>query len=103
MGKLNDVTCATKGVMRAPTLAIPLLVPRPKALVAVGYTCRVSENTEEAALFSAIETRRHLHSGAISHLWSVHVGSLESSCDESSGDEYQHCHGCSATEKKLGC
>lgn len=30
------VTCATKGVMRAPTLAIPLLVPRPKALVAVG-------------------------------------------------------------------
>ena len=29
-------TCATKGVMRAPTLAIPLLVPRPNALVAVG-------------------------------------------------------------------
>lgn len=34
------LTCATKGVMRAPTLAIPLLVPKPKALVAVGYTCR---------------------------------------------------------------
>lgn len=29
-------TCAMKGVMSAPTLAIPLHVPRPKARVAVG-------------------------------------------------------------------
>lgn len=41
---VKDVlTCATNGVIRAPTLAIPLLVPRPKALVAVGYTCRDSD------------------------------------------------------------
>ena len=50
------VTCATKGVMRAPTLAIPLLVPRPKALVAVGYTCTVSENIEEALSSVAFHT-----------------------------------------------
>lgn len=49
--------------MSAPTLAIPLLVPRPKALVAVGYTCRVSENTEEAALMLAVlsRTQNRLH------------------------------------------
>lgn len=29
------------GVMRAPTLAMPLQVPRPSALVAVGYTWNV--------------------------------------------------------------
>lgn len=32
----RDFTCAMNGVMRAPTLAIPLHVPRPKARVAVG-------------------------------------------------------------------
>lgn len=45
-----DATCATKGVMSAPTLAIPLLVPKPKALVAVGYTCWTSENTVNVLL-----------------------------------------------------
>lgn len=29
------------GVMRAPTLAMPLQVPKPSALVAVGYTWNV--------------------------------------------------------------
>lgn len=37
----SSITWATKGVIRAPTLAIPLLVPNPKALVAVGYTSGV--------------------------------------------------------------
>ena len=31
-------TCATKGVIREPNLAIALDVPIPKALVSVGYT-----------------------------------------------------------------
>lgn len=103
--KLKAVTCATKGVMRAPTLAIPLLVPRPKALVAVGYTCRVSQNTDVGSLFSLIviliTADNNLRSSWISYLWCVHICSLKSSCDESSGDEYQHRHGCSATEKPV--
>lgn len=32
----REFTCAMNGVMRAPTLAIPLHVPSPKARVAVG-------------------------------------------------------------------
>lgn len=32
-------------------------------------------------------------------LWSVNVGGLKSSCDESSGDEYQHGHGGPAAEE----
>lgn len=103
--KLKAVTCATKGVMRAPTLAIPLLVPRPKALVAVGYTCRVSQNTDVGSLFSSIvvliTADNNLRSSWISYLWCVHICSLKSSCDESPGDEYQHRHGCSATEKPV--
>lgn len=50
MGK-QSVTWATNGVIRAPTLAIPLLVPNPKALVAVGYTCRVSEIHRRLPIF----------------------------------------------------
>lgn len=29
----------------------------------------------------------------MSHLGCVHIRSLKASSDESSGDEYQHCHG----------
>ena len=47
-------TCATKGVTMAPTLAMPLHVPRPSALVVVGYTCVTTEHTHTVG-----DTGRH--------------------------------------------
>lgn len=87
--------------MRAPTLAIPLLVPRPKARVAVGYTCRDERRLRRLSCCWLPFSQLLILSELTSYLWRVHVGGLKSACDESSRDEYQHCHGCSATGKTV--
>lgn len=38
----------------------------------------------------------------MSHLGCVHIGSLKASSDESSGNEYQHCHGDPVAKTKKG-
>ena len=48
------ITCDTKGVRRAPPLAIPLQVPMPRALVAVGYTYRKKHLYKKSSTAEAV-------------------------------------------------